>query len=144
MVSEGHINSAKYIEILKESLPPIFTSAHVDKNYHLFLEDDAPCYSAKTTQVWHLENGIQKLWWPSQSPTRYEPNWTYLAHPRFGYSKANTKGCQQRSSPSIYPGGVVENSDDPRWLNLWTRCQRESSTLHKLEGDKQDFKMLLS
>ena len=32
------------------------------------MEDGAPCHSAKMTQAWHQENGIQKLWWPSQSP----------------------------------------------------------------------------
>ena len=68
VVCEGRINSAKYIEILKEGLLPIFASAHVDKNHHLFMEDGAPCHSAKTTQAWYQENGIQKLWWPSQSP----------------------------------------------------------------------------
>ena len=67
VVCEGCINSAKYIEILKEGLLPIFSSAHVDKNHHLFKEDGAPCHSAKTTQAWRQENGIQKLWWPSQS-----------------------------------------------------------------------------
>ena len=49
-------------------------------------------------------------------------NWTYLAHPRFGYSKANTKGCQQRSSPSIYPR-VGENSDDQ---GSWT-CELDAN-----------------
>ena len=67
VVCEGHINSAKYIKILKKGLLPIFASAHINKN-HLFMEDGAPCHSAKTTQDWHQENGIQKLWWPSQSP----------------------------------------------------------------------------
>ena len=61
VVCEGHINSAKYIEILKEGLLPIFASAHVDKNYRLFMGDGVPCHSAKTTQAWHHENGIQKL-----------------------------------------------------------------------------------
>ena len=27
-----------------------------------------PRDSAKMTQAWHEENGILKLWWPSQSP----------------------------------------------------------------------------
>ena len=62
MVCEGHINSAKYIEILKEGLLPIFASSHVDKNHHLFMEDGAPCHSTKITQAWHQENGIQKPW----------------------------------------------------------------------------------
>ena len=51
VVCEGHINSAKYIEILKEGLLPIFASAHVDKNCHLFMEDGAPYHSEKTTQA---------------------------------------------------------------------------------------------
>ena len=33
------INFAKYMEILKEGLLPIFASAHVDKNHHIFMED---------------------------------------------------------------------------------------------------------
>ena len=68
VVCEGHINSVKYIEILKKGLLPNFASTHANKNHHLFMKDDAPCHSAKTTQAWHQENGIQKLWWPSQSP----------------------------------------------------------------------------
>ena len=67
VVCKGRINSTKYIEILKEGLLPIFASAHVDENHHLFMEDGAPCHSAKSTQAWHQENDIQKLWWPSQS-----------------------------------------------------------------------------
>ena len=32
------------------------------------MEDENSTYhSAKTTQAWHQENGIEKLWWPSQS-----------------------------------------------------------------------------
>ena len=73
VVCEGCISSAKYIEILLlpiffKGLLPIFVSARVDKNYHLFMEDGVPCHSGKMTQACHQENGIQKLWWPSQSP----------------------------------------------------------------------------
>ena len=32
VVCEGHINFAKYIEIVKEGLLPSFASTHVDKN----------------------------------------------------------------------------------------------------------------
>ena len=51
VVSEGRINSAIYIEIIKEGLLPIFANAHVDKNHHLFMEDGAPCHSVKTTHT---------------------------------------------------------------------------------------------
>ena len=66
---------------------------------------------------WHTETLVAK------SVTRYEPNWTYLAHPWLGYLKANTKGCQQRSSPSIYPGGVGENSSNQ---GSWT-CEFDAN-----------------
>ena len=70
VMCEGGINSAKQTEILKEALLPIFARAHVDKKQHAFMEDDALCDSAKTTQAWCKENGIQKGCWPSQSPNR--------------------------------------------------------------------------
>ena len=47
VVCEGYINSAKYIKILKEGLLPIFASAQVDKNYHLFIEGGAPVIQQK-------------------------------------------------------------------------------------------------
>ena len=72
VVCEGCINSAKYIKILKEGLLPIFARAHVNKNHHLFMEDDAPCHSAKNntslaSRKWHTETVVAK------SVTRYEP-----------------------------------------------------------------------
>ena len=48
---EGGINSAKYTEILKEALLPIFAGAHVDKKQHLFMDDDAPVIEQNDTSL---------------------------------------------------------------------------------------------
>ena len=43
---------------------------YIKKNtyQYLFIEDGASCHSARATQHWLSQNGINKLPWPSQSP----------------------------------------------------------------------------
>ena len=64
----ANINSAKYISILHKGLLPIFSSGKMNKVNSLFMEDGAPCHSARATQHWLSQNGINKLLRPSQSP----------------------------------------------------------------------------
>ena len=56
VVCEGYINSAKYVEILKAGSLPVFASAHVDKNHHLFMEDGDPVIQQKRHKL-----GIKKM-----------------------------------------------------------------------------------
>ena len=107
VVCEGGINSAKYMQILKEALLPIFASTHVNKKQHLFIEDGAPCDSAKTTQAWHEENGIQKLCWPSQSP-----DMSPIEHMWHIFDLAIGKQTPKSANKEIYPRGAGENSDE--------------------------------
>ena len=65
---EGNINSSKYVSILQEGLIPIFFRGQINKDDTLFMEDGAPCHTARVIQIWLNENGITKLPWPSQSP----------------------------------------------------------------------------
>ena len=65
---QGNINAEKYIKILEEGLLPVFSSGQLRKRRTLFMEDGAPCHTAKKTQEWQAKKGIQKLPWPSQSP----------------------------------------------------------------------------
>ena len=55
------------VSILQEGLIQIFSSGKITKNDTLFMEDGAPCHTARATQLWLNENGIIKLPWPSQS-----------------------------------------------------------------------------
>ena len=68
MECKGNINSAKYVSILQEGLLPIFSSGKMNKFESLFMENGAPCHSARAKQNWLSQNGINKLPWPSQSP----------------------------------------------------------------------------
>lgn len=64
----GNINSEKYISILQKGLLPVFSSGQMIKNNTKFMEDGAPCHTAKKTRDWQDRNGIKRLPWPSQSP----------------------------------------------------------------------------
>ena len=73
VVCEGRKNSAKYMEILKEGLLPIFASAHVDKNSPSFHGRWCPLSFSKNdtslaSRKWHTETLVAK------SVTRYQPN----------------------------------------------------------------------
>ena len=61
MECEENINSAKYVLVLQEGLMPIFSSGRMNKFDWLFMEDGAPCHSARVTQNWLHQNGINKL-----------------------------------------------------------------------------------
>ena len=45
----------------------MYSSGKMSKNDFPFMEDGAPCYTARATQNWLRRNGIRKLPWPSQS-----------------------------------------------------------------------------
>ena len=62
-----NITSVKYVSILQEGLPPIFSSGRMMKNESLFMEHWVPCHTPKNTQNSLLQNGTKKLSLPSQS-----------------------------------------------------------------------------
>ena len=65
---EANINSTKYVSTLHEGLLPIFSSSKINKVNSLFMEDGETCHSARATQDWSSQNGINEFPWPSQSP----------------------------------------------------------------------------
>lgn len=64
----NNINAEKYIAILEKGLLPIFSNGLLNKRSTLFMEDGAPCHTARKTQDWQASKGIKKLSWASQSP----------------------------------------------------------------------------
>lgn len=58
------MTSARYIEILQTKLPLIM-NLHDCK---IFMQDGAPCHTAKTSMAWFQANNISVLEWPGNSP----------------------------------------------------------------------------
>ena len=58
------MNSARYQDILKEKLLPIFKA----RQMKCFLQDSAPCHASKSTKEFLTNNQIRVLPWPGNSP----------------------------------------------------------------------------
>jgi len=69
-ICEGRMNSACYINVLKNALQPSYHKifGDFDLRNRKFQQDNAPCYKSKTTIRWMAKNGIKLLDWLAQSP----------------------------------------------------------------------------
>lgn len=63
----GRLDAEGYIDILGNSMVP---SAHLHffGDTYVLQDDNAPCHRAKKVRDWLLDQGIQRLTWPAQSP----------------------------------------------------------------------------
>ena len=68
VVCDGNVNAEKYISILDQGLLSAFDSGKLRRRSTLFMQDGAPCHTAKKTKDWLANKGIKCLPWPSQSP----------------------------------------------------------------------------
>ena len=50
-----------YIYILEDWRLPVFSTGQMVKNNTLFMEDGAPCHTAKMTKDWQDRNGIKRI-----------------------------------------------------------------------------------
>ena len=60
----GIMNSQKYIELLNSSLSKDMAKTGT----RIFQDDSAPCHRAKSVHNWFIENKIETLDWPGNSP----------------------------------------------------------------------------
>ena len=67
VVCDRNVNAEKYISILDHELVPAFYSGKLCHRCTLFMQDGAPCHTAKKTKNWLAKEGIKCLPWPSQS-----------------------------------------------------------------------------
>lgn len=65
---QGSVTSIVYHNILQQGLLPIYTAGDISKQETLFMQDNAPVHTAKTTKAWLQQEGISCLRWPAQSP----------------------------------------------------------------------------
>ena len=65
---EGSVNSAKYIEILQESLLPTLADHHLSPTNIIFQQDNAGAHQAHATSNFLNNLGTRTLPWPTNSP----------------------------------------------------------------------------
>jgi transposase len=65
----GSMNSAQYIEILRDHLVPEFNAGrHAFGGTWRFMQDGAPCHTSRASMAFLAENNIPTLEWPAYSP----------------------------------------------------------------------------
>lgn len=62
---EGKMDAIKYCNVLEEHLLPFWNSLDNDS---IFMDDGAPCHTAKYSKKWKADHGICSMDWPAQSP----------------------------------------------------------------------------
>lgn len=62
---EGNMNSQSYIELLEESLIPEIEAAEIPM---VFMQDNAPCHTARIVKDFMQERELETMSWPPQSP----------------------------------------------------------------------------
>ena len=69
MIYIGRVNSAAYIEIIKDALPMFIENAFdVGNNNWVYMHDNAPSYTSKYSMKWFKDNNINVLKWSANSP----------------------------------------------------------------------------
>ena len=63
---KGTINQHRYIKILEEHLLPYIAKNNLT-NFK-FVQDNAPCHSAKSVKTWLKSQNLSVIDWPLQSP----------------------------------------------------------------------------
>lgn len=63
---QGSVNAEVYKQLLRQYTIPYFQSAPLKPP--IFMHDNAPCHTAKKVKAFLLENRVQVMDWPAQSP----------------------------------------------------------------------------
>ena len=61
VICDVNVNAEKYISILNQGLLPAFDSGKLCHHYILFMQDGAPCHTAKKTKDWFAKERIKCL-----------------------------------------------------------------------------------
>ena len=61
----GKINATIYKEILKKHVPSLRTAINQPA---VFMQDNTPCYTAKSVKTFLSEEDVTAMEWPAQSP----------------------------------------------------------------------------
>ena len=100
---QGQINSTKYINMLTEHFLPYF-GQNLNDNL-IFMQDNAPIYTAGNVKRFLEENDIPCLDWPAQSPdlNPIENVWHYIKQQLHNDKISNLEELGQKLKRSGVP-----------------------------------------
>ena len=67
-----NVNAEKYINILDQGLLPEFHSGKLHRRSIFYMQDGAPCHTAKKTKYWLAKE--EKIFTMAKSVALYEPD----------------------------------------------------------------------
>ncbi len=62
----GKINGEVYKQILRQHALPYLRNANIENT--IFMQDNAPCHTCKTCKPFFIEERVDEMGWPAQSP----------------------------------------------------------------------------
>ena len=65
---EGKVNSAKYLQVIQDTIAPAFNTFKEQEPQAIFQQDNAPIHKGKKAMAGMVEAGIPLLPWPAYSP----------------------------------------------------------------------------